>query len=201
MSKKKRRKQTQTIQTVIPPPESKTQPPPSKKFNLLSAIIGVIVGALITGGISLYINRAEVEPRNVFIECAICDDLSLIYPPDASSANTGANIKLVLENTGNNGTTLLNHNMSIRAQDPAQLLKDLDFSETPDANDNIALGLGAHSQVTMALTRNEAVIYSARHGVPRGSSIAKIERDKLYLFGHVIYRSFLHFPATTHFCF
>jgi hypothetical protein len=187
MSEERRQKQ---IQRMVEEATSK-----NKKWFPVGAI-GVVIAVVIP----LYIARPNVEPQNIFIECAICDDPAQIHPPENAQDN-GAVIRLVVENTGNLGTKLLQHNMTTRVVQPEIAVREVEFSETADANDGINIGLGAHKTVTFARRINEVIIYDIRHGSPRDSTIGKIESAKLYLYGHVRYRGAFYFPTTTNFCF
>jgi hypothetical protein len=191
MSEERRRKQIERMVQQAASPKNKTW---------VDRLVLPFVLAGIAAIVTLYVSAPEVEPKSVFITCSICDDPEQIHPPMNANDN-GAVISLVVENTGGRGTTLLDHNMTFRMEPGEQSARDLDFSETADPNDAVGIGLGAHSSLTFASRKNEAIIYDMRHGARRGSSISKIEFDKVYLYGHVTYRGAFYFPATTHFCF
>ena len=150
--------------------------------------------------VPLYIAGPDVQPRSVSIACAICDSADQIHAPVVSN-ETGAAITLSIENTGSMGTTVINHNLTLRTRPEGFPFSDDAFSETADSNDNIQLYIGAHSQANLTALRNELTVFLMRHGGPMGSSIGPVVKDVAYLYGHFTYRSSFYLPRRRNFCF
>jgi hypothetical protein len=154
--------------------------------------VGVLGGALFTAALTLYVARPQVVPKQVIIECAICDDPSKIFPPKSSEDNAAV-IKVLLENTGAMGTTILNANTTIFANQ-TPITSSTDLIETPAVKHFDSVDLGSHSAIFVGHPVNEAIINIMRHP-PAGMY------DNTYFFGHVTCRSAFWIPQTQKFCF
>ena len=162
-------------------------------------IIGIVIGVTASIVLPIYFQRPELEIGGVHISCAICDDPNQIHPP-ASNHDYGASIDVRILNTGASGTTIIDHNVTFHEEIDA-FQKDFDFQENADANDNISIGLGSHSEATLSFPVNEAIVYDMRHGLRRGSSIAPLEFHTTRIFGHVAYRGPFNIPTQLKYCF
>src|SRR6266568_5564821 len=174
----------------------------SRKGNAKSKLedLRVWVGIIPLGiFVALYLNRPFLETNHApVIDCRICDNQQDIHPP-TSPNDKGATVSLTIENTGSSATTITEHNLSwYEAFETEPLTEGL--LETPDANDNIEVPIGAHSSKILRMGLNEVIIYSLRHPLPMGSSIGPRVQEKAFVYGHVKYKDF-GIPVTTEFCF
>jgi len=154
-------------------------------------LITVLVG-LAAALVYLYIAGPDVEAVDVSVECPLCDQNGPFTPSaNVDEANSGALFSVKIQNSGQMGTKIVGHNISLYTTEPGQ--KPV-FNEEPHANDSVAVWIGSRSSVTLSLSRGAEIAYFMTHPRLRPPQID-------YLYGYVEYRNAFLIPTTKRFCF